>query len=151
MLNKYGFHSSVYGLISIVGILSIFLPWITISNAVTLNGTNTYGWISLPLWLIVLYLINQYKKESYPKIVSYSIGLLGFMIAVIGAFSLMSMNSNIVTFEKSLLAAFILNTVKIEYGVIVLIASGALLSISIGVLEFIRVKKKTDVQNEMHE
>lgn len=141
MWNKFGLHSTVYGAVSVLGIITTFLPWVKIPPIATLNGTNSYGWISLILFLVVLFFVNKYRKQSYPKIVSYTIGLLGLIIAMIGTWSSVQIRSIVSDLDKSIFPASFINSVTIDIGVYLLIFCGAALTISIGIFEFFITRK----------
>lgn len=114
-----------------VGMLSTFLPWVTIPIFGSINGSKGDGWITFALFLVPL-LISILGDRTYPvsgKKILFLV-LPALLSAVIGIWKIIDFNKQMGSLRgEDAFSQFMGSGVSIGYGLYLLVIAGIALTV----------------------
>ena len=145
-MNKMHKQRLIIMVISILGMLATFMPWVKAPLIGSVNGTEGDGWITLGLFAVAL--VMSLLGDRTQKIVTkkiYIASIASIIAAVIGIWKIIDFNSsmNEITGDSIFGTTLDLN-ISIGYGLYLIVLAG----IAIPVYLFVMKRKKTDSYNK---
>lgn len=127
-------------ILSIIGMLCTFMPWVNIPLVGALNGTQRDGWISPVLFSIpVLLCLLRDQSAPFNKLQGYGIASIGALIFFFTLYKIIGFSTGMAQIAQDNPFAEILEqNVSIGFGLYLLLLTGAALPIAVFTL---RIKK----------